>query len=184
MKNIPYLAVMALLSSSLFFIPQSRAEKVESGQINFTGTQMGATVQGGFRQFSADLHFDAQDLPHSYAHITIDLGSVDLASEESEDEIKGKHWFSIQSFPQARFDSSDIQRVGPNQYLVWGLFQLKGVRKPLRIPLKMSYDHSGRSAQGRFILKRNDFGVGDGTWSATDTVADEVTVDYRFTLIP
>ncbi|MBU6993660.1 YceI family protein [Ferrovum myxofaciens] len=170
--------------TSLFFSAQSKAETVGTGQITFTGTQMGAPVQGNFRKFSADLHFDARDLPHSYAHITIDLTSIDLTSEESEDEIKGKHWFNIQSFPQAHFDSSEIQIVGLNQYLVSGLFQLKGISKPLRIPLKMSYDHGGRSAQGRFILKRNDFGVGDGTWSATDTVADEVTVDYRFTLIP
>jgi polyisoprenoid-binding protein YceI len=182
MKNILYKFV--LIGFSLIFMSQSWAETVGSGQITFTGTQMGALVQGNFRKFSADLHFDAQDLPHSYAHITIDLGSIDLASEESEDEIRGKHWFNIQSFPQARFDSSDIRIVGPNQYLVWGLFQLKGISKPLRIPLKMSYDHGGRSAPGRFTLKRNDFDVGDGTWSATDTVADEVTVDYRFTLVP
>ncbi len=182
MKSIFYLFV--LMSFSFVFMSQSGAETVGSGQIAFTGTQMGALVQGNFRQFSADLHFDPQDLPHSYAHITIDLGSIDLASEEAEDEIKGKHWFNIKSFPQAHFDSSDIRIVGPNQYVVWGLFQLKGVRKPLRIPLKMSYDHGGRSAQGRFTLKRNEFGVGDGTWSATDTVADEVTVDYRFTLVP
>ncbi len=182
MKSIWYSLV--LMGSSFVFMSQSGAETIGSGQITFTGTQMGASVQGNFRKFSADLHFDPQDLPHSYAHITIDLGSIDLASEESEDEIKGKHWLNIPSFPQAHFDSSDIRIVGPNQYLVWGLFQLKGVSKPLRIPLKMSYDRNGRSAQGRFTLKRNDFGVGDGTWSATDTVADEVTVDYHFTLVP
>jgi len=33
--------------------------------------------------------------------------------------------------------------------------------------------------QGGFILKRLQFKIGDGVWSDTDTVADEVQVNFR-----
>jgi polyisoprenoid-binding protein YceI len=61
------------------------------GQIRFYGTQMGAQVERRFQRFSADTHFDPNDLAHSSVHLVIDLDSIDLASEESEDEIKGTH---------------------------------------------------------------------------------------------
>ncbi len=150
--------------------------------ITFVGTQMGAKVQGRFKHFDATVHFDPKDLAHSQARLAIDLGSIDLASDESEDEIKGLHWFNVRVFPQAVFESTAIQAAGPDQYWVMGQLRLKGVSQPLRIPLHMTYDHGSRIARGQFVLRRNDFKVGDGTWAATDTVADDVTVTFLLTL--
>jgi hypothetical protein len=36
--------------------------------------------------------------------------------------------------------------------------------------------------EGQFALKRLQFRVGEGAWSDTDTVADEVVVKFRFVL--
>ncbi len=175
------------LSWALGLMPGwAQAESLDPAhsELHFYGTQLGAQVEGTFHNFSANLHFDPNDLPHSTVHMTIDLNSVDLASEESEDAIKGPHWFHVAAFPQALFDATEIRSLGQNRYLVLGDLKIKGVSRHLQIPMQMSYDHSLRVAQGQFMLRRTMFNVGDGTWAETDTVKDDVVVRYRLTLVP
>ena len=39
-----------------------------------------------------------------------------------------------------------------------------------------------RTVDGQFTLKRLKYKIGEGAWSDTDTVADDVQVRFRFTL--
>ena len=39
-----------------------------------------------------------------------------------------------------------------------------------------------RTVEGQFPLRRLQFRIGDGPWSDTETVADEVTVRFRFVI--
>jgi hypothetical protein len=39
-----------------------------------------------------------------------------------------------------------------------------------------------RTVEGHFTLKRLQFKIGEGAWSDTDTVADEVLVRFKFVL--
>lgn len=174
------------LLTGFFWADLSMAETLDTSksQITFYGTQMGAQVEGQFHRFTAKVHFEPQDLPHSTVHLAIDLGSIDLSSEESEDEIKGAHWFNVVRFPEAIFDSSRILLVAKNRYQVMGVLRIKGVAKALQIPMTLSYDHQQAVVLGQFMLRRTDFNVGDGTWAATDSIKDEVTVRYHLAIIP
>lgn len=177
-------SLWCLLLGVFSLCAQAESLDVTHSQIQFYGTQMGAQVEGQFKQFSGNVHFDPNDLAHSSAHLVIDLGSIDLASEESEDEIKGTHWFNTAHFPQAVFDSSSITSQGGNRYLIKGSLKIKGSSQSVQIPMEWSRDPRQGVAQGRFQLQRSMFGVGDGTWAATDSVKNEVVVRYRLTLNP
>ena len=39
-----------------------------------------------------------------------------------------------------------------------------------------------RTVEGQFPLKRLQFRIGEGAWSDTETVADEVTVRFQFVM--
>jgi hypothetical protein len=39
-----------------------------------------------------------------------------------------------------------------------------------------------RTVEGQFGLRRLQFRIGDGPWADTETVADEVTVRFRFVI--
>jgi len=54
--------------------------------------------------------------------------------------------------------------------------------KPWELHAWAEAGHTLRTVEGQFPLKRLRFKVGEGPWSDTDTVADEVLVRFRFTV--
>ena len=60
---------------------------------------------------------------------------------------------------------------------------IKGVARDVVVPVALRKDPSGNSvAEGQFTIKRLDFKVGEGVWSDTATVANDVDVRIRMVL--
>ncbi len=158
---------------------------VDKSEIRFVSKQMGVNVEGRFRNWKADIAFNPKDLAHAKADIDIDLGSVDLASEDSETELKGKLWFDTTRFPTARFVSSAIRATGPDRYEIAGALTLKGITRDAVVPISLARDAAGNSvAEGTFTVKRLEFHVGEGEWADPATVANDVQVRVRMVLLP
>jgi len=156
---------------------------IDKSEIRFVSKQLGVNVEGRFRKWNGNVVFLPKDLAKSKAEFDIDLGSVDLASDESETEIKSARWFDIAKFPVAHFASTSIRAVGADRYEVLGKLTLKGVTKDVIVPISVRNDASGnRVAEGSFPLKRIDYRVGEGMWADTDMVADDVVVRIRMVL--
>jgi polyisoprenoid-binding protein YceI len=157
---------------------------IDKSEIRFLSKQMGINVEGRFRKWKANIVFNPKDIGHSKADFEIDLGSIDLASEESESEVRGKIWFDTSRFPVAKFTSRAIRETGVDKYEVSGALSIKGVTKDAVVPIALKKDAAGNSiAEGSFTVKRLDFQVGaDGEWADPSTVANEVTVRVRMVL--
>ena len=176
---IPSLAMLLLAAG------QSGAQGllIDKSEIRFVSKQMGVNVEGRFRKWKANVVFLPKDLAKSKAEFEIDLGSIDLASDESETEIKSPNWFDTAKFPVARFASTLFRSVGSDKYEVMGKLTLKGVTHDVVIPIMLKKDANGNSvAEGSFPLKRMDYKVGEGMWADTDMVADDVLVRIRMVL--
>lgn len=158
---------------------------IDKSEIRFICKQMGVTVEGRFRRWKANIVFMVRDLAHSKADMDIELGSIDLASDEAEAEVKRASWFDIAKFPVAHFTSTAIRDVGGDKYEIAGQLTLKGVTRDAILPIVLKRDPAGNSvAEGSFTLKRLDFKIGDGPWADQDTVANEVIVRVRMVLPP
>lgn len=156
---------------------------VDKSEIRFVSKQLGVNVEGRFRKWNANVVFLPRDLAKSKADFDIDLGSIDLASDESETEIKSSQWFNIAKFPVAHFASTSIKAVGADRYEVIGKLTLKGVTRDVVVPISVKKDAAGNQvAEGSFPLKRIDYHVGEGMWADTDMVADDVVVRIRMVL--
>jgi polyisoprenoid-binding protein YceI len=158
---------------------------LDKSEIRFVATQLGVKVEGVFRKFKAHVIFRPKALAASKADFEIELGSVDLASEDSEKEVKGPLWFDTARFPVARFTSSAFKEVGAGRYDVSGKLSIKGLTRDLVVPVTVTPDAvGGWVAQGTFPVKRLDFKVGEGLWSDTDTIAELIQVRFRMVLPP
>jgi polyisoprenoid-binding protein YceI len=167
--------------------PVAHADTVvaDQSEIAFTMKQMGVNFDGRFRKWKADITFRPAALAQSKAEIDVDLASVDLSSADSENEAKGKLWFDTARFPVAHFSATSFQEAGPNRYTVAGKLSLKGVSRDYAIPITVRTDAAGnRTAEGSFAVKRLAHKVGEGEWSDTGTVADDVAVKVRIVLAP
>jgi len=175
-----------LLLSLLLAAPAgAQGVLVDKSEIRFVGKQLGIGVEGRFRKFKASVAFLPQDLAKSKADIDVDLASIDLASEDSEKELRDKLWFDTSRFPLAHFASTSFKDLGGDKYEVSGQLSLKGVSRPVTVPFAVRKDAAGNTvAEGQFTLKRLEYKVGEGAWSDTDTVANDVAVRIRMVLPP
>jgi len=154
-------------------------------EIAFTMKQMGVNFDGRFKQWKADVVFQPSALDKSKADVDIDLGSIDLASPESETEAKGALWFNTTKFPVAHFASTSFKSVGGDRYEIAGKLSMKGITRDLVVPLVIKSDASGnRVAEGVFAVKRLDYKVGEGEWADPATVDNDVRVKVRMVLEP
>jgi len=181
------LAFLASLAVLLAAAPTADAQDVlvDKSEIRFVAKQLGVGVEGRFRKWKANVVFLPKDLAKSKAEFDIDLASIDLASEDSEREIRDKLWFDTGRFPVAHFTSTSIRDLGGDRYEVAGTLTLKGIARDAVVPVTVRKDAAGDSiAEGTFNLKRLDYKIGEWMWADTETVKNEVAVRVRIVLPP
>lgn len=180
MLGLRTLAGALLLIAMLPDVAASVPITKEDSRIDFISRQMGVPIKGGFGEFDADVDFDPADPRRSSASITIYLESIDAGSDEATVEIKRKPWFHTANFPRAEFRSRTLTETGPGRYVVNGTMSIKGREKEVSAPFTAKKAGESWVFEGRFVLKRLDFGIGEGAWSDTGTVADEVELLFMF----
>jgi polyisoprenoid-binding protein YceI len=170
----PFLALIAVCApASAGNVDYARSE------ISFVSKQMNVPVEGRFRKFSALIVFDSGKLGSSKAEIDVDLASIDTGSTEADDEVGTKTWFNTSAFPTAKFSSSKVTKTGPDRYEVRGKLSIKGISNDVAAPFVVRHSGDAVTYEGNFTLKRLQFRIGEGVWSDTETVADEVQVKFR-----
>jgi polyisoprenoid-binding protein YceI len=147
--------------------------------ISFEFRQMGVPVAGGFKRFTTQMVFDPAKPETASARIEIDLASIDAGSPEADDESASKLWFNRSVYPKAVFTSSQIRALGNNRYEMRGALTLKGKSRDMIVPVTFSPGKNAATFDGAFILKRLEFGIGEGMWADVATVANEVKVTFR-----
>jgi polyisoprenoid-binding protein YceI len=179
---VPSLAVMLMAASGG---AGAQGVLIDRSEIRFAAKQTGGGVEGRFRKWKANVDFRPKDPANSKAAFEIELASIDLASEETETEIRRPAWFDTAKFPIARFESTSVRSLGSDRYEIDGRLSMKGVTRDVSVPVALRKDGGGNSvAEGQFTVKRLDYKIGEGMWADTSTVADEVVIRIRMVLPP
>lgn len=168
-------AVLSMLGAS------AMADSVDytRSQISFVSRQMNVPVDGRFGKFTAQVAYDPKKPAASKAQIEVDLGSVDTGSSEADVEVGKKSWFNIASFPSAKFVSSSVKSVARDKLEVKGNLSIKGISREVTFPVSVRTAGGSSTFEGAFPLLRLQYKIGEGIWSDSETVADEVQVRFR-----
>ncbi len=150
----------------------------ERSSIRFVSKQMGVPVEGWFRRFTGQLNFDPTRPEVARARIEVELASIDAGSSEANDEVAGKDWFFVRNFPVARFEMRRVKILGNGRFEVHGALSVKNVTREMVTLVAFRQDAGLGIFEGSFILKRLEFGIGEGVWGDPNTVADEVQVNF------
>jgi polyisoprenoid-binding protein YceI len=177
--NFGYWALLAALATPAAHAVEYHTVLPKQSAISFEFRQMGVPVAGGFKRFTTQMVFDPAKPEAASARIEIDLASIDAGSAEADDESAGKLWFNRSVYPKALFTSSQIRPLGNNRYEMLGTLTLKGKSRDMVVPVTYSPGKNAASFDGAFILKRLEFGIGEGMWADVATVANEVKVTFR-----
>jgi len=181
--------IMPIAMISVLWLPAGMAEQWwqevdESSNLNFTAEQQGAAFEGRFEQFESHICFDPSEAELGYIKTIIDLTSVNTESAERDEQLPQSDWFHTEKWPQAMFETSSIKANGDG-YIAQANLTIRDQTKPVEFHFKFSIDEDTQSASltGSAILKRLDFGVGQGDWASTEWIADEVIINTQLKLV-
>lgn len=164
-------------------IPEWQMIPAESS-INFTGTQNNAPASGGFKKFTSEIKLDPNQLNDSKVRVVVDMNSLTTTYSDFTSTLLTSDWFNVKIFPQAVFETTHITKVENNKYKADGTLTIRDKTIPVTLDFSsedLSKD-KGR-VKGTMILKRIAFGIGQGEWADTDTVKDDVTVNFVITAV-
>jgi len=174
---------LAALALGLTLTAQAQQKLVPAqSEIAFVSKQMGVPVQGQFRKFDAQIAFNPAKPETGKIAFTVDTGSASLGVPETDAELPKAVWFNVPKFPQATFQSSTIKGLGGGKFEVAGKLSIKGQSHEVLVPVTLVQSGAVTTATGVFTLKRLAFKIGEGEWSDTSMVADDVQVKFKLAL--
>lgn len=171
-------AVVALPASA-----QTWKMDAANSQVGFVITQMNVPSEGGFKRFIAQAIFDPARPEAGRFQIEVDINSIDTGSDEGDSEVKQTAWFDATRHPRAKFVSKSVRKEANGSFTAFGEMTIKGQTRPFTAPFTLLRQPGGGFlAQGRFPLKRSDFGIGAGDWD--EVVADAANIRFKIVLLP
>lgn len=179
MKHLAYSLLLTGLLASTAQATEFNRVLADKSSITFAYSQMGVTMDGRFAKFAGQLRFDPAQPAAASVAIDVDLRSIDTGTPDLDAETAGKDWFNTGAFPRARFASTAIKPMGGNRYSVAGKLTIKGRTRDVVVPATFTAQGATGVFAGSFTLRRGDFAIGEGAWSAFDVVANDVQVRFN-----
>jgi len=154
--------------------------------LEFAFMQAGARNQGRFTRFAVGFDFSPDSLAGSRLEVSIEMASTDTGDKERDDTLKGEELFAVTKFPQAHFSATQFAKSAQG-FEALGKLTIRGVTRDARVPFTFrTADEHGATVgymNGKTVIRRLDFGVGQGDWRATDQVGNEVEVSFALRLV-
>jgi polyisoprenoid-binding protein YceI len=193
--RIPWYRPLAIaLAGSALLAATARAEgpaavhyvlDQSKSALQFSFVQAGAQNSGNFRRFPVVFDFSPDNLAASRLDVTVEMGSLDTGDKERDDTLRGADLFAVSKFPQAHFVATQLVKSAAG-YEAVGKLTLRGVTRDARVPFTFRTATEGGVAvgymSGKTSLKRLDYGVGQGDWTSTEWVGNDVGVSFTLRL--
>jgi polyisoprenoid-binding protein YceI len=175
-------AALVLSPAALAGVDQSDQD---SGRLEFSASQAGATFSGAFKRFRVALEFDPAHPDQGRLDVTVDVASIDTQDPERDEILRGPDFFWAEKHPQAVFHAGRFERAGA----LWrapGELTIRGIKKPVPVTFTIAPASGGGRAvmKGGAHLSRLAFGLGQGDWASTEWVGDPVEVRFELKLQP
>ena len=172
-------SMAALIAGATFAASAQAGVDTAKSTVTATFKQMNVPVDGAFKKLNATIQFDPANLPASKAQLDVDVASFDLGSAEYNDQVAGKDWFDAKEFPHATFVSNSIKAGANGAYAVTGTLTIRGKSNTVTLPVQYHKDGAAQVFDGVLPIKRLQYGIGQGEWSDTSLVADDVQLKFH-----
>jgi cytochrome b561/polyisoprenoid-binding protein YceI len=154
-------------------------EILPGGTLSFAvGLSGGGEASGRFGTWSGTVRLDPDHPANASIHVVVQTGSVSMADSSQQDMVGGADYLATAAFPEAVFQSVDVERVSNNRYRARGTFALKGSRRPMTLSFALSGAGTERAVSGSATISRAMFNVGGGDEGLG--IAPDVTVRFSF----
>ena len=158
-------------------------QNAAKSSLKFIFEQAGAAATGTFRKFTTVLVYDEKNLAASSLNVRVEIASVDTQEPERDAMLKDADLFNAAKYPAATFAASSLAKRADGGLEAVGKLTIRDTTHDLRLPLTLKPTPDGLELSGKTAIKRLDYGVGQGEMKATDSVGDEVKIEYVVSLV-
>ena len=126
---------------------------------------MVTTVRGSFNDVEGRFHADLDDMSKSTATVRLKAGSVDTRNQQRDDHLRSGDFFDVEKWPEILFESTQIEEVEENAYIVTGDLTIRDITKQVTIPLELmgvqtdAFGAIRAGFEGSRRINRRDFGL-------------------------
>lgn len=149
----------------------------------FTFSQLGADNTGRFKTFATEFSYDEANPAQGSLLVRVMIESIDTGDAERDGTLKSTDLFDAKGHPAATYVARSLARGAAGGLEAVGKLTIRGVSRDLRLPLTLKPTANGLELSGQVSINRLDFGVGQGEWKSTESVGDEVKVQYKVALV-
>lgn len=152
-----------------------------ASQIRFFATSRFVDAEGWFRRFEGTIRIDETRPDTASGTLVVELASVDTRNGLRDDHLRSSDFFDVDRHPTATFVTTAVQ-PGDRQWTVLGQLTIRGVNRPITVPVAVSRAGDAFHVVGELIVRRRDFGI---TYqSVLNPIKDEVRVRVELTARP
>lgn len=177
------LILLAALSLAVLSRAEPESYKIDPvhSSVGFTLRHLVSKFTSSFTKVTGTINFDAAAPEKSSVEATIEIASVNTASEKRDNHLKSPDFFDEAKFPVATFKSKSWKKTGENTFAVTGDLTIKDVTK--EVVLAAELVGSGPGMGGAMLtgwsatttIKKSEFGVA-GPAMLSKALGDEVTI--------
>jgi polyisoprenoid-binding protein YceI len=153
--------------------------------LQFIFLQAGAQNSGRFPRFAVALDFPGADPAGGRLDVIVEVAALDTGDKDRDDTLKSDDLFAVKKFPQAHFSATQIARTAAG-FEAAGKLTIRGVTRAASVPFTFREATEGGTTvgymAGKTVVRRLDYGVGQGDWKATDQAGNDVTVSFNLRL--
>lgn len=162
------------------FKPRGTSVDVDAAtsKIEFTGSKVTGKHDGGFKTFKGVIDLVGDKAEDSAVVFEIEMASVFTDADGLTDHLKNQDFFEVGKFPKASFVSTKIvadAAKGAGNYTVTGDMEIRGVKKSITFPAKITVAADSVTVASEFAINRKDFGIAYAG-KADDLIRDDVVL--------
>lgn len=158
----------------------------EDSRIEFIGSKLTGSHDGGFRKFDGHFHLDGDSLAPSGHLIEIDMNSTWSDDDKLTEHLKAPDFFNVAKFPTSTFVATGLRESTAGEkgtHQLTGNFTLHGVEKSIEFPVTVGQSADQLKIEADFYLNRFDFGIRyEGM--KDDLIKKEVVIKLNLTAVP
>lgn len=138
-------------------------------------------ADGRFTRFGGEIRLEDGRWEMASARVTIEVASLDTGIRMRDTHLRSEDFFDVERHPRAIFESSAVRRDGEH-VMVTGRLTLRGVTRPLTVPVTVTEVAGALRVVGEVTLNRREFGI--AYQSRLNPIQDEVQVRFDLVAVP
>jgi polyisoprenoid-binding protein YceI len=177
-----------VVAASTVFAADSKGEKKafeidkKASKVHWTGKKVTGEHTGYVSISDGEVHL--KDGKVAGADVKIDLNSIvctDLTNEEWNkklvDHLKSDDFFSVDKYPMASFQITDVKTDNNGDHTVTGKLTMKGATHEINFPAEMNMENGVLSAKGTAKIDRTKWNIRYGSGKFFQDLGDRMIDD-------